>query len=217
VAFAGCDQEDSLKLDSGAAYFPLKKGVYQVYGVNEVHYSATAQPEEFVYELRSEVIDSFPSTAGDYTYVIERSTRLSAAQPWQVAETWSARKDKSQVVVSEGNTSFVKISFPVRAETRWNGNALNTLGEDVYEVKRPAQPWELGGLTFGKTVTIEQESNADKIVYNDQRVEVYASNVGLIYKEITQLNYCTDDHCLGQQRIDEGFEMKMAIKEYGGY
>jgi hypothetical protein len=38
---------------------------------------------------------------------------------------------------------------------------------------------------------------------------------GLIYKEVLQLNYCTDDHCLGQQIINDGIEIKMVIKEYG--
>jgi hypothetical protein len=49
----------------------------------------------------------------------------------------------------------------------------------------------------------------------DERRNVYALNVGLVYREIIQLNYCTDDTCLGQQIIEDGMEMKVAIKQYG--
>lgn len=212
---AGCEAEESTSLDTGSAYFPFKKGVYQVYSVNEIRYSAIAEPETLAYELMTEVVDSFPSPQGQYTYVIHRSRRSTETDPWEALDTWSARKDNSEAIVSEGNTAFVKVIFPIRSGTRWNGNAFNTLENDEYELKDIDQPFEVNGMTFEKTLTVEQERNEDFIVFRDERQEVYALDVGLVYKVITQLNYCTDDNCRGQQKIDSGIEMKLVIKQYG--
>jgi len=214
---AGCKDEEPLILDSGTEYFPLKKGLYHLYAVNEVRYTPGADPEELNYELMTEVVDSFPSASTQFTYVVHRSRRPAAGSPWELLDTWSVRKGNSEVIVSEGNTAFVKVKFPVRGDSRWDGNIFNSLGEDAYEFKDIHQPLELNGITFENTMTVEQERNDDVIVFRDERREVYALNVGLVYKEITQLNYCTDDNCLGQQKVEEGIEMKMVIKQHGRY
>jgi hypothetical protein len=211
---ARCGDEGSVPLDAGYAYFPLKKGIFQVYSVNEIHYTAIAPPETSDYELMTEVVDSFPGPEG-YTYVIMRSRRSSASESWTILDTWSARKTDTRVIVSEGNTAFVKVIFPPRSGTRWNGNAFNTLGDDEYALKETDRPAEVNGMTFEKTLTVEQEQNEDLVVFNDQRSEIYARDAGLIYREIKQLNYCTEPGCLGQQKIDNGIEMKMWIKDYG--
>lgn len=213
--FAGCEAEESPHLDTGSAYFPLKKGIFQVYSANEIRYSAMGEPVTLAYELMTEVVDSFPSPQGQYTYVIHRSRRSTEKEPWEELDTWSARKDNREAIVSEGNTPFVKVIFPIRSGTRWNGNAFNTMGDDEYELKDIDQPFEVNGMTFEKTLIVEQERNEDFIVFRDERQEVYALDVGLVYKVITQLNYCTDDNCLGQQKIESGIEMKLVIKQYG--
>ncbi|HEX8037884.1 MAG TPA: hypothetical protein VF490_01980 [Chryseosolibacter sp.] len=211
----GCEAEKPRPLASGTEYFPLAKGQYQIYSVQEVHYLSGSEPRTLNYELMTVVADSFPSPDGQYIYVIHRSTRENDSMAWQALDTWSVRKEDSRVTVSEGNTPFVKMIFPVREGTRWDGNTFNTLGNDEYVLTSAGRPLEVNGMTFEKTATVEQERNGDLIVFRDERSEVYAFEVGLVKKEIIQFHYCTDDACLGQQVIDEGIEMKMEIKEYG--
>lgn len=211
----GCEAENPLPLARGTEYFPLTMGRYQIYAVQEVRYVNGSQPLTLSYELMTAVADSFPAPDGQYIYVIHRSTRANDSAAWQALDTWSVRMQDDRVTVSEGNTPFVKLIFPVREGTRWDGNTYNTLGDDEYELTSAGQPLEVNGMTFEKTATVEQERNEDLIVFRDERSEVYASGVGLVKKEIIQFHYCTDDTCLGQQIIDEGLEMKMDIKEYG--
>ncbi|MEX1238669.1 MAG: hypothetical protein WEB30_03100 [Cyclobacteriaceae bacterium] len=214
--FAGCHGEETSVLDSGAAYFPLQTGVYQVYTVHEVRYQDSAEPEVLNYELMTEVVDSFPS--GDsHTFVLHRSRRFAEADPWEVLDTWSVRREGNKLVVSEGNVPIVKLLFPVRAGTQWNGNTYNSMGEDIFAYEDIGRRMEFNGMTFENTMTVEQEFNEDLIVHYDARKEVYAHGAGLVYKEVTQLNYCTEDHCLGQQEIENGTELKMEIREYGEY
>jgi hypothetical protein len=92
---------------------------------------------------------------------------------------------------------------------------------DIYAVQggslfaMPNQRLDVNGMTFEKILTVEQERNEDLMVCKDERHGVYALGVGLVYKEITELNYCTDENCRGQQKIDNGREMKLVIKKYG--
>lgn len=203
-------------MDTGSGYFPLKTGNYQVYSVTEKRYSGSSDPTLMTFELMTEVVDSFPSE-DTYLYVINRSRRSSETEPWEALDTWSARKNHREAIVSEGNTPFLKVVFPIRDGTFWDGNIFNTLGMDEYQLKNTADPFEVSGMTFDNTLTVDQERNEDFIVFNDSRREVYAMDIGLIYREITQLNYCTDDNCLGQQKIISGIEMKQEIKQYGNH
>lgn len=212
---AGCADDEGSEQPADAAYFPLEKGLNHIYGVVETRYRGGQEPQTLRYELMTEVVDSFPSPMSQYTYVIHRHKRIAEGEAWEPWDTWSVRKDGREVIVTEGNTAFVKARFPVSAENRWNGNARNPLGEDEYGFVEIHLPREINGIAFEKTLTVEQERNEDRIVFRDERHEIYALGVGLIYREIVQLKYCTDDPCLGQQVIDEGIEMKMTIKEYG--
>jgi len=210
----GCGDEESLSGHIEANYFPLEVGWYQVYDVQETRYQITASPEAMRYELMMQVVDSFPS-GNDYTYVIHRSIRPDASVAWELLDTWSARMEGNALVVSEGNTAYVKLTLPVADGVRWDGNAYNALGKDEYEIRDAGRSYVLDGTEFENTVTVDQEHNDDRIVFRDERKEVYANDIGLIYKEFIQLDYCTADPCLGLQQVDEGVEVIMTIIGYG--
>lgn len=215
TVLTSCEDEEETIFHRGERYLALETGTFQVYAVHEIQYSASEGRVELSYEIMTQVVDSFPSATGEYTYVIHRSKRVSEAEPWEHLDTWSARLAKRDIVVSEGNTPFVKIKFPLATENVWNGNILNAGDEDMYQYAGIALPVSFNGMFFENTLTVEQENNGDKIVFRDQRKEIYALDVGLVYKEFIQLNYCTDDACLGQQKVDHGVEMIMVIKDYG--
>lgn len=212
---AGCQGEEPDPSASGADYFPIEKGLYHIYAVHEVRYSASADPQVADYEVMTEVVDSFPSTENDYTFVIHRSRRSGEGQPWEPLDTWTVRTEGDELIVAEGNIPYVKMLFPVDAAARWNGNRFNAMGEDEYHYRNIGESGVFDGMTFENTLTVEQELNEDRIVYFDARKEVYALDAGLVYKEVIQLNYCTEDQCLGQQKIDHGTELRMEITEYG--
>lgn len=212
---AACDGSDPSPLADNPDYFPLTGGTYQIYDVHTKAYFEGGIIEEATYEMKTEMTDSFPSGDGAYTYVIHRSTRSSPEDSWQPLDIWSARKDRDDLIITEGNIPYVKIKGPYLNEMAWNGNAYNNLGEDEYVLQQVDVPRELNGISFEKTLMIEQERNDDVIVFTDQREEIYAADAGLVYKKVMQLHYCTDDVCLGQQKVDQGIEMTMTIKEYG--
>jgi hypothetical protein len=210
-----CHSEVEKPTDIGLNYFPLKKGFYQIYDIDSIGYSEVSEPETLRYELMTEVTDSFPNTESDYTYIIHRSKRENANSAWQFIDVWSVRINNHELIEKEGNTEFVKIIFPVKKSTVWDGNKFNIHGNDDYEILSVDDSYSVNGIDFAKSLTINQNDNEDLIVFQDKRTEIYARETGLILKEIIQLNYCTDQDCLGQQIITSGTIYKQAIKEYG--
>jgi hypothetical protein len=193
----------------------MRKGHFQIYDINEIIYTL-GDPDTFLYQLKTVVIDSFFNAESAYTYVIHRSVRENASKPWTYKDTWSSRMENNQAIEREENIDFVRLIFPFHVGLKWNGNAYNTLGVDDYELKG-SDGWSFNGKHFSDCISIEQHSNEDYIVNLDQRYEVYAKNVGLVYREKTLLFYCTDTNsgCIGEQIVDEGTIYEQTIADYG--
>lgn len=215
VMVISCDSpEQPGPVDIGLDYFPLQKGLYQVFDVSEIKYELGV-PETITYQLKTHVVDSFLSLEGDYRYVIHRSRRNSELESWDYVETWSGQTNNHEALMNEGNTSFLKLVFPIAQGTEWNGNKYNTGEEDDYLLEQVSTPFTFNLLTFNDCITVNQEENLDVIVYFDQRKEIYAKDVGLVYKELTQLSFCDDVDCLGDQQVESGLIYKQTIIAYG--
>ncbi len=215
VAAVSCDSSDETPpVDNSKLYLPLRPGQFQMYDVLEIVYTLGV-PETLKYELKTVITDSFPNSAGGFTYVMHRSKKSEGEQNFIPLDTWSVRPGTHEVVVQEENISFVKIKLPAERNIEWDGNLFNTLGEDPYLIEEVKASISLNGLTFDDCLIINQNDNQDYVVFLDQRKEVYAKNAGLIYRESTLLNYCTVGSCLGQQEVESGTIYKQTIKSHG--
>lgn len=215
LVVVSCSSDEVRKTDPGMDFFPLQKGRYQVYDVNEIKYTLGV-PETLAYELKIQVVDSFAVQEG-YTYVTYRYKRAAGETAWTYMDTWSSTLDDRQAVQSEANTSYLKLKFPLKEGGTWNGNLYNNGTAEDYLLQDVGQSQTFNQMAFDNCVTVKQSDNEDFVVFLDKRKEVYAKNVGLVYKETTQLHYCTDTNegCLGQQVVNEGIIYTQTIKEHG--
>lgn len=215
LALVSCDSGDDAGIpDRGYRYFPLAVGHYQRYDVVEIEYTLR-EPDTAWYELQVETAHAFLTPAGDSTYVMYRSKRLPGEVAWTYLDTWSVRRTAEELIVQEENTPYVKLRFPPYIGQVWNGNAYNTIAPEDYRLDSLGQGQTRLGQHFDDCVTVMQSDNEDFIVFLDQRKEVYAANIGLVYKETTQLTYCTKPACLAQQLVEQGVVYKQWLKEYG--
>lgn len=217
LLITACEPEAGEEIPTGGMdYFPLSVGYFQIYNVNEITYQQGTEPDTAWYELKVQVVDSFANTTGGTTYVLYRSVRDDENDEWSFRETWSARLEEGRnVVVSEGNISYVVLRLPANPGLTWDGNTLNSLEEDKYEVLAVNEPFSIDTVSFDKTITVQQEFNDDPIVFTDIRKEVYAEGIGLVYKELKQLVICQQQTCNSNEIIEKGVDLKQYIKAYG--
>ncbi|MEO1052192.1 MAG: hypothetical protein AAFX87_16285 [Bacteroidota bacterium] len=200
----------------GFDFFPLETGQFREYDVEEITFDIFGNIDTARFDLREQVVDSFVNQAGDLTYILHRSTRLNEMEDFELQTVWSARRNANQAVQIEENIPFIKISFPIDNELSWDGNALNTLDEDQYEMDSIFSRYiTLNNDTIDNTLTVIQNDNQDFIIMQDRRVEIYGLNIGLVSRQSTLLNYCDDPDCIGQQIIETGSIITQTITAYG--
>jgi hypothetical protein len=199
---------------AGYDYFPLESGRYTVYDLTDITYSLTAPILTERYQVKEVVRETYTDQAGLENYRIERFIRPKAGDEWTLDSVWSARRTATQALRVENNIHFMKIVFPVKDEITWNGNVFNDRLEEEYRLKSVAKPFLIDGQPFNETLTVQQSADSS-LVGQDKRFEVYARNIGLIYKEKVVVQYCSATDCLGQGRIDFGTRRIQKIIGYG--
>jgi hypothetical protein len=210
---SACGKDEYVPADRGTNYFPIRVGSEWVYDVSQTLYSEVNAPQESQYRLRLLVSDSIPNSGGSFTYIVSRSRQELNQTTWSAVDTWSIRKSDREVIVTEGNTPFKKLMFPTRDGLTWNGNEYNNLGEDLYSINKwEGEPW--AGIPIDNTIKVEQEFNEDFIVFRDEREELYAKEIGLVRQTVTQLEYCSTEDCIGQQKIKSGRQYLQVLVSY---
>lgn len=204
-------EDKPVTVELGTDFFPLRTGREWTYSVNKTTYSYLSAPVEESYELKIAVTDS-TLINGIVTYSLVVSTRSTSNNEWQTEQSWSARISGNQAIQNESNITRVKMIFPVGANTVWDGNQYNnelpfledyvtTAEQRLFRVEDFNEAKELSsGLNFTGTLTVVISNLFDPIIGQDLQKETYARNVGLIYKEVTQLVFCNQGSCTGLQQ-----------------
>jgi len=222
----GCQSHELAPKGTGHEYVPIAVGSYWEYSYTETTISPVSGQVNTISDLKLEVMDAI--TSGDETtYVIRRYSRPQGTTDYAPIETWSVRSNEFQWIQQEGNIPFIKLQFPLVDGKLWNANALNNLGGtetcgngsytcDNYAVEDLEKSFEIPGvLSYDNTVTVVENDEDDPIVSKDLRKSVYAKSIGLVYREVTHLEYCTIGNCIGQQVVENGLIIRQTLKSYG--
>lgn len=214
---------DSFVPEMGYSYQPLSVGQGWTYQVLEttINQQSTVVLE---YELQVKVTEVEVS-GKDSVFILTRHIRGNAFEDWQPVDTWSVKRTRNQLIQNESNIRFVKLVFPLSPTLTWNGNQYNNLqhngnifngiGSELYQLAEFEKPFVTSnGTNFPTAITVVHNNFSDPIVGIDQRHEVYAYGVGLVEKEITQLQYCSTPGCLGQQEINQGYLYTQTLKPH---
>lgn len=226
VLLIGCQSNEPAPKGTGLEYVPIAVGTYWEYSYTETTISPVNGQVNTISDLRLEVTDALPS-GNETTYIIRRYSRPEGMSTYTPIETWSVRSTEFQWIQQEGNIPYIKLQFPLADGKYWNANALNNLGGteacgdgsytcDNYSISQLQQPFEIPGvLSFDNTVTVVENNEDDPIVARDMRKSVYAKSIGLVYREVTRLEYCTVGDCIGQQVVENGLITRQTLKAYG--
>lgn len=212
VVVPGCDRSEEPPLEiAGFDFFPLNVGQYITYDVDSVSITQNLETP-YSFQLRVSVVDQFVNGEGNTSFVLQRHTRANDTQPWKAAGTWTAWKTERQAVVTEGNTSYIKLQFPVSEGLGWNGNALNDLGGDDRCNGVDCDRYE---ITETEPSIVVTQSDATDVLTKDVRIEKYSDDVGLVYKESTVYQYCEGGDCFGTDFVVQGIRYTMEMIDSG--
>jgi hypothetical protein len=215
LVLLSCHPSETTPIKSGLDYVPLVTGHFVVYDVTEQRFSLTAAPVTSTYQLKETVGASYTDVTGQPAFRLQRFRRSNAQASWQQDSLWTARIDSRMAIRTENGADFVKLIFPSVERSRWNGNQFNQYGEDTYELRNVNQPYSVGNQAFTETVTILQQ-NDSTLVSQDRRLEVYARQIGIVYKETIQLQFCSSNPaCVGKAQIDFGVRRYVRVASYG--
>jgi len=197
----------------GTEYFPLETGSYIDYQVEDIQFTLIAAPDTSRYLIRELIADKFLDINGDSSFRLERFRRLNTSVAWELDSVWVAKRSSVRAVVIQNNQPLVKLVFPLENNRRWDGNILNGFSENLYEIQNLGQAFSIDTFNFARTLKVVQ-ANDSSLVGIDQRNEIYAVDVGLVYKDSVVVTLCTETpECFNQ--IESGRKSIQKIIGFG--
>lgn len=209
---AGCKKDDSetvIPTVSGLNYFPDDTGIERFYLADSVIYDEFTNTVDTVsFEIKEVIESKFYDNQNRLTQRIERYRRDSSTGSWEIYQVRAANRNITRVEVVEDNIRYIKLVFSPDKNTKWNGNAMNSLGEQQYKITSADNPNVVGSLSFDSTVTVLQQDDVTQIG-RQYAVEKFATGVGNIYTEHVDLAF---DFISGV--IKSGYQYKERLYSY---
>lgn len=195
VAFA-CKKKTEDPPDLGYAYAPTQLGKYVVYNVDSTIYDDFKHDTTYYkYQIKEKLEDIYIDNQGREAirlvrYIKKYNDSISYDNiPWTVKDVWNYTKTPTTLEVVEEDIRFTKLIFPVNVDAEWNGNASNTLNDWQYKYSYMDQSETINGNTFDNVLMVTQKDDKSKnVIRREYYVEKYARDIGLVYREIKNLN-----------------------------
>lgn len=227
--FAHCKKEVSAPVSLGKDYFPLSIDHWQTYEVDSIVVSDFTNPvsiDTFSYTIKETIVDTFLDLNEEKNFRIVEKKKYPNSS-WFTNNVFSAKATEFNVQKVENDLRFVKIVFPVLNETSWDGHIfLDVQDEATLEyLDTDRYPWEfsysevntameIGGFSFDSCVIVTQ-INQENLFEKKYSKEIYAKNVGLVFKELivleTQAPPSADSFL---DRAENGFILRYTISDY---
>lgn len=214
--YSACEQNADPDLNRvGWAYYPLALGQYHLYDVYRINYNFSTDNDTLRYELKEIVSDFYLNQENDTVFVLHRMQRRSANAAWELDSAFLLQRTPTRLIQTANNRPQLPLVFPLAEGQTWNANMLNASPSDSFRITAVGRPVEVSGQTYENCVRVEEEDFENTILGIDQRTAVYAYGIGLVYKYVNTLNYCTEQECYNQQQISTGLYLEMSLKETG--
>lgn len=214
--FYGCKETVEINdQTTGKTYYPIAVGDYRIYNVTAIRYLADTISDSAVFQLRERVDTLYSNLAGEPTYKIIRSRRLTENDTWQDDSVLTVTVSNNQVRQHGNNLDLVKMVFPVKENKTWDPNAFNTLEPGSAFYQQVNQPFTANGKTYDHTTTVSVNDFVS-VINKDVRKEVYAENIGLVYRNYEIIDFCNIQECNFQfDYILRGYHRIEELDSYG--
>jgi hypothetical protein len=182
---ASCTKENTSEVSPAYysyEYFPTDSGIVRYYKADSIFWDANNQAaiDSISYEIKEVIAGTFFDNQNQICQRIERY-RKDINGNWII---WKVISDKRSQFNAEryiDNIRYIKLKFPLNKTGKWNGNALNTMDAQYYQLTDLHQPENINALAFDSVCTVLQDDyiDATRQFYG---MEKYAARIGMIYR-----------------------------------
>lgn len=211
IFLVSCSKENQgIETDFGYEYAGLELGKYVVYDVDSLFFDDfTGTVDTTIFKLKEVVAESYTDLEGDEAFVIHRYRKDHDTLSWYLQDAWNAKITSSNYQKVEENIRYVKLFFPVRDNSQWNGNAMNNYPKQSYEYTEIDKQETIGNKALNAVLTVEQEDDQNNLINPRLFEEKFAKNIGLVYKRSMDLER---DNLSSPWR---GYDVTMTLNSYG--
>jgi hypothetical protein len=222
ITLTACQNDDISpeKIEVGLDYYPISVGNFWTFRVDTTSFLFSGDTTKGSFYLKEKITDSLYRQEGSMVYRLEISKGPTSTGPWVIDSVWAIRNDKDKIIRTENNRPIVRLQFPLREGSSWDGNIFNPLQDSTtffrFRVKNLDKSATYKGDEIASVQVIEKiDSNC---INKSSFFEVYFKNVGPGYrkKSFVQYNQSVEDPCSRPIPVIEiGYEKTYTLVENG--
>lgn len=229
VLLLNCKKETIDNVYLGKDFYPLEVGYWQEYKVDSILFNNFTNPvsvDTFSFFLKEEIESTYKDLNNDLNYRVVRSKK-SDSSAYTINHVISVKSSSTNIQKVENDLRFIKLVFPIKKDKTWNGNIyIDALDEPSLDFYNPNKfnweyvytdvyhSYEINGFSFDSCVTVIQIDD-ENLFEKKYSKEIYAKNVGLVYKEllILETQAAPSNHSF-IERAENGFILKYSIVDF---
>ena len=189
-------------------YYPLQINQEKEFFVTNIVHNSFGK-DTTAYFLKEIITDYNINMEGDTVYTVERYWKVDSSLSYEIKDVWTSKKNLSAGYLNEENITYTKLIFPLSLNIYWNGNAFNNLGYQEYSIESLNIPFQLNNVIFDSSLTVIQNYKSNLLEFENSK-EIYATGIGLIYKEDVQVEINSGN----LSDITQGYEYYQEIINY---
>ena len=189
-------------------YYPLQINQEKEFFVTNIVHNSFGK-DTTTYFLKEIITDYNINMEGDTVYTVERYWKVDSSLSYEIKDVWTSKKNLSAGYLNEENITYTKLIFPLSLNIYWNGNAFNNLGYQEYSIESLNIPFQVNNVIFDSSLTVIQNYKSNLLEFENSK-EIYATGIGLIYKEDVQVEINSGN----LSDITQGYEYYQEIINY---
>ncbi len=182
---SSCKRNTGQAADLKQEYFPTEIGNWVIYNVVDIKHDINH--DTLTYQLKEIIADDFIDNSGRRAQRIERYRRQDESDSWMISDVWHSVRTTRTAEKVEEDVRYVKLMFPVNEFKSWDGNAYNQYIKWEYYYDSLDYSGSIGALNFDSLAFVTHRQNSNFVEY-EQAYEVYAKHVGLVQKQLIDLD-----------------------------
>lgn len=198
---------EDIKL-KGPEYYPLKVGSSRIYQVDTINYDNFKKKIDTVSNIfKEELVEKFVNLENDTVYRFELSKYNADKDQYIVFKSFERSVKDNYALEMTDNLNEVKMLFPIsQLKTKgtsysWNANMFNNGEPFLVKYISVFSTFNNGLNAYNDCVSVRMTKPIDDTLMRKQFNEVYAKNIGLVYKYYESTDRLVDDFPSGKKII----------------